>query len=143
MNIKYQIITARISNISWYPHYEGVTSQHKRIRFSPHGVTCKILKNIIVNIIFAHKSYCVTKPKRLNMPPLSVGLQLVTPESIPRNHKFEYNFEYSNYEQSDTIFFFCFFYYSSSFICFSFFIHLLYSFFSFFLFLFILISQNN
>ena len=38
------------------------------------------------------------------MLPLSVGLQLVRPESIPLKYKFDYNFAYSNSEQIDSIF---------------------------------------
>ena len=42
--------------------------------------------------------------KQFNMLPLSVGLRLVRPESIPRNNKFDYNFSYSNSGQIDSIF---------------------------------------
>ena len=65
------------------------------------------------------------------MLPLSVGLQLVRPESIPRNHKFEYIFANSNPEQIDSIFlFFCIFIIHSFFV-FLLFILFLFSFFSF------------
>ena len=81
---------------------------------------------------------------------LSVGLQLVRPESIPWNHKFDYNFAYSNSEQIDSIFiffsfiiiihlFFLFYYssfflfYYSSFFLFSYSSFSLFSFFSLFI----------